>query len=346
MKERSERLGVKLIPHFKTHQSHAIGSWFKEAGVSSITVSSIKMAEYFAKDGWKDITVAFPINILEIKAINQIISKDVDLKLLIVSADTVLELESSLSGHVKVLIEMDAGYNRTGVSTDDSKTIDEIISAINQSDKCELYGLYCHPGNTYHTKSHDQIKAIWADAISKLKSVKSILASNHPDIKIRMGDTPGCTVVDEMDGIDEIGPGNFVFYDLVMDHIGVCQEEDIAVAVACPVVAKNDKRNQIVIHGGAVHFSKDYLLDSNGNKFFGEVVILQEGGWSPIVKGIKLSSISQEHGILTASEEVMQVVNVGDIIGMLPIHSCLTANLMKSYTTLSGEVLDHMEKIF
>ena len=37
-----------LRPHFKTHQSTEIGNWFKEKGVTSITVSSISMAEYFS----------------------------------------------------------------------------------------------------------------------------------------------------------------------------------------------------------------------------------------------------------------------------------------------------------
>ncbi len=57
----------KLIfrPHFKTHQSLEIGKWFKELGTNKITVSSLKMAEYFSEQ-FEDITVAFPLNILEI----------------------------------------------------------------------------------------------------------------------------------------------------------------------------------------------------------------------------------------------------------------------------------------
>ncbi|MCK5222536.1 MAG: alanine racemase, partial [Candidatus Aminicenantes bacterium] len=35
-------------PHFKTHNSREIGRWFREEGVDKITVSSVKMAGYFA----------------------------------------------------------------------------------------------------------------------------------------------------------------------------------------------------------------------------------------------------------------------------------------------------------
>ena len=51
-----------LRPHFKTHQSTEIGKWFKQKGLLNY-VSSISMAEYFSNE-WNDITIAFPINIL------------------------------------------------------------------------------------------------------------------------------------------------------------------------------------------------------------------------------------------------------------------------------------------
>ena len=59
-------------PHFKTHQSAKIGSWFKAEGVKAITVSSVTMADYFARHGWTVITIAFPVNILELVIINQL----------------------------------------------------------------------------------------------------------------------------------------------------------------------------------------------------------------------------------------------------------------------------------
>jgi len=346
MVARGKQLGVELIPHFKTHQSVEIGQWFQDLGINAITVSSLKMAEYFAKNGWMDITVAFPINVLEIERINRIIALGVDLTLLSVSPESILTLDKKNIGKANILIEMDAGYNRTGVPVEDVVMIKSIVSNINSSKNLSFYGLYCHPGNTYHATSLNEIRAIWSDAISKLVAVKSELAVSNPSLKLRMGDTPGCTVVENMEGIDEMGPGNFVFNDLVMNYLGVCSEEQISVAMACPVVAKNKERNEIVIHGGAVHFSKDHLFDAQEDKFFGEVVILNENGWSPIINGIKLSALSQEHGTLKATSEVFESIEVGDVIGILPIHSCLTANLMKSYTTLSGRKLGHLEKEF
>lgn len=51
-----------------------------------------------------------------------------------------------------------------------------------------------------------------------------------------------------------------------------CKESDIAVALACPVIGKykNRKDKEIIIYGGAVHLSKDNMVDA-GNTIFGLV---------------------------------------------------------------------------
>lgn len=341
MVDKANRLGVKLVPHFKTHQSKEIGQFFLDRGIEAITVSSVKMAEYFVANGWRDVTVAFPFNRLEIAVIKNFLKQGVKVKLLITDTKTVSFLAEHLQESVDLFIELDTGYKRSGVSTDNLDEIKAIVNEMAKSDKTNFYGLYCHPGNTYHEDSVEAIKSLWADSIKKMNQVRDGL-TNFKSLTVRMGDTPGCCVVENMVGVDEIGPGNFVFYDLVMNYLNVCKESDIAVAVACPVVAKHEGRNEIIIHGGAVHFSKDHLFDENEQKFFGEVVILEETGWSAIIPDAKLISISQEHGILKVSNELFDTLNVGDVVGVLPIHSCLTANLMGEYFTFSGDQLEHM----
>lgn len=328
----------------KTPQSAEIAGWCRKEGVGSITVSSVKMATYFAEAGWKEITVAFPVNLLEISEINRMLAAGVDLKLFVLDAEVVKRLNEEVVKPVNVLIELDAGYHRTGVDADDLEAVKKVSDEILEADKVNLYGLYCHPGNTYHTNGIEEVRQIWSTAIRKANFVRNALSSQFDGLKVRMGDTPGCTLVEDMTGVDEISAGNFIFYDLVMNYLDVCDESDIAVAMACPVVAKNRGRLEIVVHGGAVHFSKDHLFDAQEQKFFGEVVILGDEDWSPIIEGIKMTALSQEHGTLKASEELFDQIQIGDVIGVLPIHSCLTANLMKSYTTLKGKQISHLEK--
>lgn len=345
MVDKAKRFNVDLVPHFKTHQSAEIGEWFRAFGVESITVSSVKMAEYFAQEGWENITIAFPFNVLEIPAVNRLLERNVAITLFAVNGSTIERLNQELIAPINVFIELDAGYPRSGIPTASISEITQLAQLIEKGAMTNLYGLYCHPGNTYQTNSVAEVKQIWAEGIKKVNAVKLHLGELGEGLKIRMGDTPGCTVVENFEGVDEIGPGNFVFYDLVMNYLNVCTEDEIAVAVACPVVAKSAERSEIIIHGGAVHFSKDHLFDEQERKFFGEVVILEEDGWSSIIEGIKLTSLSQEHGVLKASPEIFETIEVGDVLAILPIHSCLTANLMKSYLTFDGQAINHLEKL-
>lgn len=346
MWERALLRKVELIPHFKTHQSKEIGEVIRAKGVSKITVSSVKMAEYFASNGWNDITIAFPFNILEIDAINRLTDKSINVNLLVTSIETIDALIGGLNAPISVMIELNAGYGRTGVSTSNSSLLNAMAKKITESKLLYLYGLYCHPGNTYGCNSVNEIRELWSDVIDRTKKVKEELSIYNKALKLRIGDTPGCSVVESMNGVDEIGPGNFIFYDLVMNYLGVCEEEDIAVAVAAPIVEKREDNLTVVVHAGGVHLSKDHLFDGDEQKFFGEMVILQEDGWSEIIDGAKVVGASQEHGTIKVDQATFDALSIGDVIGILPIHSCLTANLMKEFHCMDGRVFEHMEKVF
>ena len=45
MKAKADMAEIMFRPHFKTHQSKAVGEWFREQGVDKITVSSVRMAK-------------------------------------------------------------------------------------------------------------------------------------------------------------------------------------------------------------------------------------------------------------------------------------------------------------
>jgi D-serine deaminase-like pyridoxal phosphate-dependent protein len=128
-------------------------------------------------------------------------------------------------------------------------------------------------------------------------------------------------------------------------NLGTCSEDDIAIAVACPVVAKHQDRDEIVLYGGAVHLSKEYITisDDIGNektKIYGYLALPEKRrGWGKIVDNTYISGLSQEHGIVKTENPFFNQVNIGDVLMVLPVHSCLTANLLRKYLTLEGKVI-------
>jgi D-serine deaminase-like pyridoxal phosphate-dependent protein len=341
MAEKARRNNIVLRPHFKTHQSHEIGKWFREEGVEKITVSSLRMAQYFAQDDWKDILVAFPVNILELETINQL-AKDIRLSLLVESVETVRYLQEHLKSDVSIYIKVDVGSHRTGVSWDDHNTISDILKTIDKSDHLSVAGLLTHAGHSYKARSISEIQAVHNESISRMISLKNHFTGKYPDLLISVGDTPTCSRMEDFRMVDEIRPGNYVFYDITQSIIGSCSHHQIAVAMACPVVAVHKERNEIVIYGGSVHFAKDSVVDANGITIYGKVVRNSGNGWGKIIEGSFLGKISQEHGIVYLPADSVNDYKPGDIIKILPVHSCTTANLMKEYLTVDGRKIKMM----
>ena len=337
MYEKALKHGLAFRPHFKTHQSLEIGRWFKELGINKITVSSVEMAEYFSKE-WKDITIAFPVNILEIDQINQLASTHI-LNLLVESKESAAFLKDHLKSPVGIFIKTDVGSHRTGLDPENHELIDSILRIIEPEisnsqpgtmNPLSFKGFLAHAGHTYKCRGKNEILKVHDECRKILGHLKEKYLPSYPNLIISYGDTPSCSVADQFDGIDEIRPGNFVFYDLSQVQIGSCEPGQIAIALACPVVALHPDRNEIVVYGGGIHLSKERLEDKNEGIHYGTCVRVSKNGLGEIIPGMVVKSLSQEHGVLRIPETKISDLKTGELVYVLPVHSCMTVNLMKS----------------
>lgn len=344
MAQKAHSSGVRFRPHFKTHQSAEIGNWFRDFGVTAITVSSLDMAQYFAKHGWNDITVAFLVNVREIDKIRHLASQ-IQLHLLVDSESVLFFLKKNLKHHVHVWIKLDVGYGRTGMHWSSLEQILSLAHKINDSQKFTFSGLLTHSGNTYQAKSIAEILQIHRQAVDRLITLQDMFHRHGFSIcEISIGDTPSCSVVNNFQGVDEIRPGNFVFNDLIQLELGTCTEDEIAVAVACPVVGKYKERRQVVIYGGAVHLSKEYIIDERGRKIFGYATTVKNQALGKLNKQGPIISLTQEHGVLQVDGDLFHNIEIGDLLFIVPVHSCLTCDLYGEYRTLEGERLSRIFK--
>ncbi len=339
MQKKATGADVIFRPHFKTHNSIEIGRWFRDEGVDRITVSSINMARYFAEDGWDDITVALTVNILEIEKINDLLKAGVKLNLLVDSFEVARFLNNKLSGRASVFIKIDTGYHRTGIRFDDLSTIDQVLNIIASGKYLDFAGFLTHAGHSYNAGSRSEIENIFKEAKIKLNGLKNKYKREFPDLIISVGDTPSISIADDISGVDEVRPGNFVFYDLMQLELGSCGFDDIAVVLATPVISKNLSRGEIVVYGGAVRLSKERLENPSGITIFGRPVHIKADGWDRFSDKAFVTSVSQEHSVIKVDEGFFNSISIGDIIGIIPVHSCLTANLSGSYLTLEGKVI-------
>jgi D-serine deaminase-like pyridoxal phosphate-dependent protein len=358
MAARAHQSGVAFRPHFKTHQSSVVGRWFADEGVDRITVSSVKMAEQFAEAGWRDITIAFLVNPLEVPRISGL-ARYLERHggRLGLTVDSVAAAKAVAGPEVDVWVKVDTGYGRTGVPWDATELLQEILAKIEKPT-----GLLTHTGHSYAVRGGQGLNELFTETVARLNSARQ--ATGLPDLKLSVGDTPCCSAVAAFDGVDEIRPGNFVFYDLMQLQIGSCTEAQLAAAAVCPVVGLYPERNQIVVHGGAVHLSKESLVGEDGRRIFGQLGTLADmlpdmlpntlpdtlpgtlpgssdvppGGPSAHMGGViqeaTVTSLSQEHGVIEATPELCAELQIGDLVLVRPVHSCLMCDLQRDFTLL------------
>lgn len=343
MVKKAHAQSVNFRPHFKTHQSVEIGKWFQQEGVQTITVSSVEMASYFAQNGWEDITIAFPLNWREIHIVQQL-AQQIRLGILVESVETIHYLGGHISAPVNVWIKIDVGTHRTGIPWENTQSVREHIIAIHDYPHLILRGLLTHAGHTYKAITQDEVIRYYAESVQHITDIQQKLKTEGFSLETSVGDTPGCSLAQSLGKIDEIRPGNFVFYDLQQLKLGACAEENIATVVACPIVAKHPERGEVVIYGGAIHLSKEYI-EENGHKIYGYVALNNHTNkWGKSIPGAYLSSLSQEHGIVRFEDKGYDLANIGDILYVLPIHSCLVVSALGKYLTLSGQIIETMNK--
>jgi len=334
MLAKAKASNATLRPHFKTHHSAEVAKWYKDSGVNQCTVSSVSMAQYFKSNGWEDITIAFPYNPLEIQEIDEL-ANGIHLNILIESTESLTHAKDHLSNSVGYFIKIDVGTHRTGVDPRNLTLLEQIVEGSQKELKYQ--GFIAHAGHTYGAGSKEDIQWIFDKAEKSLLPLKEKFGGI-----ISYGDTPSCSIIDNLSMYDELRPGNFVFYDWMQHQIGSCTSEEIAVCMACPVVAIHPDRNELVVHGGAVHFSKDFLPMKSG-KTFGKAVSLTDNGWETKVIG-NVERLSQEHGIIQMSADLLARIKIGDLIGVIPVHSCLTADLQGHYLSTKGERIEKIVK--
>ncbi|MBK8134444.1 MAG: alanine racemase [Chloroflexi bacterium] len=337
MAEKADRSGVRFRPHFKTHQSDFIGELYRQAGVNAICVSSVDMAEYFADAGWDDITLLVPANWRQIGRIN-LLAQRVSLGLHVDSEATARFLADHMIAPAAVWIEIDSGRKRTGVWWENAETVQQIAGIIGKSTHLQLRGLLTFAGQTYSAKSRTEISDIYDRTAVIMSELRDLLSrAGFGVLEISVGDTPACSIKETLYGTDEVRPGTLVYYDVMQLVLGACAEGDIAIAMACPVIAKYAERGEIVIYGGAVHLSRDWMRLENGTTIFGLVTTFGENGWNVLADHSYVSELSQEIGVIRAENTLFDQVQVGDVVAVLPVHVCLTMNEMGQFTTLGGD---------
>jgi D-serine deaminase-like pyridoxal phosphate-dependent protein len=331
MATRARRLGVALRPHIKTHKCVEVAQRQRALGASGITVSTPYEAGVFADHGFDDITWAFPVPLTRLTEARELAER-IQLGLVVDTPESVAALEQA--GHpFPVWLKVDCGYHRAGVDPGADASL-ELARTLHASRGLRFAGILSHSGHAYYATSRAEMAAVAEEERRIMIGFAARLREAGVDVlRISVGSTPALSVVDRLDGVDEVRPGNYVFYDYTQSVLGSCAAADCAVTVLASVISSQPGARHSVVDAGSLALSKDRGPDFAPQPTMGELV--DDYGRGLLRKDVRLTSLSQEHGIVNAR------LPVGERVRILPNHSCLTTACHDAYHVVRGdEVVD------
>jgi D-serine deaminase-like pyridoxal phosphate-dependent protein len=344
MSRRVKQFGADLRPHIKTHKCIEVARLQTEGHSGAVTVSTLAEARAFSANGFTKITYAVPI---ESGKFNEAIaiSRDCELSLITDDADVPEQLnDAARQANVKLnlFLKVDCGYHRCGVEPD-SPEATEIPRRISEASNLRFAGILTHAGHSYNCQTKAEVLALARHERDLMAEFGEALRKEVGAVPIvSIGSTPTITSVDHLDGIDEVRPGNYIFFDAFQAALGSCSFDDCALTVLASVVHRDRGRRKVIIDAGAIALSKDR----------GPVALNPDCGYGKVLDlagkdlNLTVSEMSQEHGVMIAKDEhTLDRLKVGARVRVLANHSCLTAAQHSHYNVLEGENISDQWKI-
>lgn len=343
--DKARRLGVRLRPHVKSHKCLEIARIQTDLHFGGVTVSTLAEAAAFADGGFTDITYAVPIAPQKIADAADLHSGIEALNLIVDHPETVRaieELAASRGIALPVYLEIDCGGERSGVRPDD-ELAERLVRSLAGSAHIDFRGLLTHAGHAYRAHNRTEVFELACEE----RNVMTALAAQLRDLGVEVGEvsvgsTPTMRAIDDLTGVTEVRPGNYVFYDAFQSAIGSCDLDEIAFSVLATVIGVHPDYGHAVVDAGALALSMDPgPVHVDAGCGYGLPVATDDQHPLP---GLRMVALTQEHGKLRGPG--VEALRPGTRLRILPNHSCLAAACFDRYHVLRGtEVVDEWHPV-
>jgi D-serine deaminase-like pyridoxal phosphate-dependent protein len=344
MAERARRAGVKLRPHLKTAKCADVAALATAGQFGGITVSTLAELEYFFDAGFRDLTYAVSIVPSKMDRIERLVSRGARIQVLLDSMDTLNELSvRQTEVTIPVLIEIDCGGHRAGVAPDSAQLI-ALAQRIAEEPRLELEGVLTHAGHSYHARDEAARTGIAiAERDAVVSAANRLRNAGFECPTVSIGSTPTALTDIPLDGVTEIRPGVYMFFDLSQAQLGVCTVDDIAVSVLATVIGHHREGGHLLIDAGALALSKDVSANEFEKQIGYGLVCDAEG---KLLCGLHVADVHQEHGLIRSADGdlAFEKFPVGSRLRILPNHVCMTVAPYREYHVLEGGELSRWPK--
>lgn len=311
MQRRCDELGIDFRPHIKTHKIPDIARRQLEAGAVGIACQKVSEAEVFAAAGFTDIQI--PYNIVGQRKTRRLaeLAKQADICVTVDSravVDGIAQAATEAGATISMMVELVSLGERTGTSPADALELAQHISA---TDSLRFAGVMIYPSNA-------SIRPRLLETLDLLKSVGIAVET------VSGGGSGAINDARMIPELTELRVGTCIFWDWNSVAADYTSFDHCAMRVRATVISANEACRVI--------------LDSGSKSIQSETV---DGLFGAIVEypAARLHKVNEEHGYVDCSA-CPKVPDVGEIVHIIPVHTCVVTNLHNQLYGVRGDEIE------
>ena len=332
MQRAADARGLRLRPHAKTHKSPAVAAMQIQRGAVGICCAKVGEAEVFADAGVTDIRLPYPLHPVSADRVFALADRVTlsfivdDLAIAQAWSDAARQKGRTLD----VLVKVDVGFHRCGIdpSSPDAASLVRNVAAL---PGLRFQGLLSHAGHAYSATCDAEVKSIAATEAELLRDLAH--RSTVECAEISVGATPTARFSLHENGVTEIRPGNYAYFDRTQVGLGAADLADCALTVLARVVS-HPAPDRLIFDSGSK------ALTSDGARGFapsgGYGVVLQSLDGTLVAADLFIERLSEEHATVRATSGKTPL-RTGDLVRIIPNHSCVVSNLVDEVWLVDGE---------
>lgn len=323
--------GKALRPHTKTHKTPEIARMQIQAGACGLTVAKLGEAEVMADAGFDDLFMANqPVGAPKVErliALQRRVRVIVGVDSLAVAAP-ISEAAAKAGVRVPVRIEIDTGLHRAGVRTMEEAVF--LAERIASMPGLEPAGIFTYEGHAAPLPPEERA-AVCAEAAATMRQYAVAMRNmGVPMEEISMGSTPGARYTAQQEGVTELRPGTYVFYDAMQVDWGA-SIEDCALTVLTTVISRPEPTVAILDAGTKALSGDRKMAGSKHGLLLEDIAAIFD--WA-----------NEEHGHVDLSHTTLRP-KVGDKLRVIPFHVCTCVNMHDKMYGVRGENVEALWQI-
>ena len=326
--------GLRLRPHAKTHKSIDLARRQIAEGAVGICCAKLGEAEVFADAGVEDIRLPYPLNPVNADRVIELLDRT-RLSFIVDHPDVAAGWSRAMSDAgrtVDVLVKVDVGFHRCGIDPDAANAVDFIVR-IAELPGLNFRGLLSHAGHGYGATSDGELEAIARSEATILRSLAGRVRDAGIEVgEISVGATPTARFSVQQEGLTEMRPGNYIYYDRTQVALGAAHWENCALTVLARVVAR-PATDRLILDSGSKTLTNDLARGFTPMPGHGAVFSSIDDVRRPD-DGLVIDRLSEEHANVRVTRE--SLLQPGDLVRIVPNHSCVVSNLVESTWMVDG----------